>query len=188
VLLTQRARAEAVAWVDWTENVSAGTHESIYYILLVPETWAGPPPGAHPYSGLHFKIGKSKDVIRRVQNLQTGTSGDLIIHALEPGYSEREGQLHEQFQEERRSGEWFSASPQLMRHVFQTWKRHRMLPPEHQFKVVQLFDRIHAYKMMREALGCAPNMVNPSLNEEWHGSVFVDLVYTKLLTGGGRES
>jgi hypothetical protein len=182
------ALAEAQSWADWAEHVAEGTRESIYYILSVPETWAGPPPGAHSYSGLHFKIGRSKDVMRRIQNLQTGASGDLIIHALEPGYAEREGQLHVQFEEERRSGEWFSASPQLMRHVFQTWKRNRMLPPEHQSKVVQLFDRIGVYKLMRQALGGAPDMVNPSLNEEWHGSVFVDLVYTKLLAGGGRES
>jgi len=80
---------------------------------------------------------------RRVQNLQTGTSGDLIVYALEPGSVEREVELHEEFREERRSGEWFSASPELTKHVYLTGKRHRMLPPEHQFKVLQLFDRIH---------------------------------------------
>lgn len=181
------AQKKAVAWANWAEHVADGTCESIYYIISVPETWAGPPPTAHPYSGLHFKIGRSKNVLKRLQNLQTGTSGDLIIHALEPGNSAREIELHEQFREERRSGEWFSASPILMQHVFQTWQRNRMLPPDHQFKVLQLAERISVYRAMRQALGHAPDMVNPSLNEDWNGSVFLDLVYTKLATRSGNR-
>jgi hypothetical protein len=38
---------------------------------------------------------------------------------------------------------------------------------------------------MRQALGGAPDMVNPSLNERWQGKVFIDLVYTKLLGNDG---
>jgi len=182
------AMRRAKAWASWAENVSTGTCESIYYILSVPETWAGPAPGAHAYSGLHFKIGRSRDPLKRVKNLQTGASGDLIIHALEPGSSERERELHEMFGGERRSGEWFSASPQLMKHVFQTGQRNVMLPPEHQFKLLQLAERIGVYKFMRQEMGHAPDMVNPSLNEEWHGNVFIDLVYTKLLSKGNRPS
>ena len=48
-VVPEAAKQQAVAWAEWAENVATGTHESIYYILSVPETWAGPPPGAHPY-------------------------------------------------------------------------------------------------------------------------------------------
>lgn len=182
------AHEEAVAWADWAQHVMEGTRESIYYILSVPETWAGPPPGSHPYSGLHFKIGRSRNIRKRLQNLQTGTSGELIVHALEPGFAERESELHKEFQAERRSGEWFSASPALSRHVIRIWGQHRMLPPEHQYKLFQLYNRIDAYRVVRQVMGCAPDMVNPSLNETWHGNVFIDLMYTKLATRGDRES
>jgi len=167
-------------WLQWFDHAPQGKAESIYYILIVPETWPGPPPGAHPYSGLHFKIGRSTDVRKRLQNLQTGTSGDLILHAMEPGSPERERELHEQFKSERRQGEWFSCSPALTKHVLDTWKRNNLLPPEYQAKLLELMDRIHAYRAMRDALGQAPDMVNPSINEPWHGRVFVDLVYTRL--------
>ncbi len=52
---------------------------------------------------------------------------------------------------------------------FDTWEHHRMLPPEHQWKVLQLAERIGIYRAMRGVLG-TPDMVNPSLNEEWYGS------------------
>lgn len=55
-----------------------------------------------------------------------------------------------------------------------------MLPPEDQEKLSQLPDRIEIYRSVREALGTAPDMVNPSLGEDWKGSVFVDLVYRPL--------
>lgn len=169
----------ARTWLNWYERVSTGA-DSIYYILAIPVTWAGPPPGSHAYSGLHFKVGRTNNIQRRLQNLRTGTSDELIVHALEPGNSELEQARHKQFQEDRRQGEWFAASPALCRHVLDVWRRHGVLPPEHQHKLLELSERIRAYRAMRRALGAAPDMVNPSLNEPWSGTVFLDLMYRKL--------
>jgi hypothetical protein len=171
------AGSAAHAWTNWFAGVPEGQAESIYYILAIPETWPGPPDGTHPYSGLHFKIGRAKDVRKRVQNLRTGTSSKLIVHALEPGSAEIERQRHRQFESDRRQGEWFSCSPALVQHVFNTWKRHRALPPEDQGKIAALMDRIDILRRIRATFGKAPDMINPSLSEKWHGNVFVDLVY-----------
>jgi hypothetical protein len=179
----ERALESARVWLQWFKNAPQGRAESIYYVLTVPETWPGPALGGHKYSGLHFKIGRSRDVRKRVNNLQTGTSGDLFLHAMEPGSSQRERELHEQFKSERRMGEWFSASPVLTKHVWETWRRHRILPPEFQAKMFVLMERIRVYQAIRHMLGRPPDMVNPSISEDWHGTVFVDLVYTRLLRG-----
>ncbi|MGO9586864.1 MAG: GIY-YIG nuclease family protein [Limisphaerales bacterium] len=148
--------------------------------------WPGPPPRGHRYSGLHFKIGRTTDVLKRLQNLRTGTSDDLIIDALEPGDALIEVERHRQFASDRRKGEWFAASPVLCRHVFETWKKYRILPPEHQRKVLSFVERSDIYSRLRTS-GFKFDMINPSLNEPWFGSVFVDLVYTSLLRGGNDE-
>jgi len=171
------ARAAAQAWANWFDGVPEGRVESIYYILAIPETWPGPPDSTYPYSGLHFKIGRAKDVRKRVQNLRTGTSSKLIVHALEPGSAKRERERHRQFESDRRQGEWFSCSPTLVRHVLDTWQRHRALPPEDQAEIAALMDRIDILRRIRATLGKAPDMINPSLSEDWRGNVFIDLVY-----------
>ena len=173
----KRALESAQAWVHWFENVPHGIVESIYYILAVPETWPGPPPGADRYSGLHVKIGVAKDVRRRVQNLQTGTSGKLIIHALEPGSFDVEKLRHKQFKSDRRQGEWFACSPTLTKHIFSIWSRYNALPPDHQSEVMVLQDRIDILKGVRNVFSGPPDMINPSLHERWYGNIFVDLVY-----------
>jgi hypothetical protein len=175
----------AKRWSVWSHNVADGRADSIYYILVIPETWPGPAPGAHIFSGLHMKIGRTNDVLKRLRNLKTGTPGELIIMALEPGSTTIEKARHKQFASERRQGEWFVCSPRLCQHAMDTWRRNNLLPPEHQMRLVRLADRIRAYRVIREVLGKAPDMVNPSLNEKWHGSVFVDLVYTNLAKKGG---
>lgn len=163
-------------WIRWYDAVPHGRVSSVYYILAVPELWAGPTPGSHRYSGLQVKIGTAKNVRRRVQNLRTGTSAALIVHALEPGGVEVERRRHEQFAVDRRQGEWFACSPALTRHMYQTWKRHNALPPEHQAKVVELVNKIDALKVVRDAMGGPPDMINPSLNEEWRGKILVDFL------------
>ncbi|MGE0134755.1 MAG: GIY-YIG nuclease family protein [Dehalococcoidia bacterium] len=65
-------------WLDWYSNVANGTVESIYYILAVPDNWLGPPEGSHRYSGLRVKIGRARDVRKRLANLRTGSAADLI--------------------------------------------------------------------------------------------------------------
>jgi hypothetical protein len=168
------------SWCDWANKVSLGTIDSIYYVIQVPDSWAGPPKNAHPLHGLFIKIGRSKNVLQRLRNLQTGTYGELIITALEPGGSTRESELHKKFSHLRRHGEWFSCNEELFLHVFRTWYRNKMLPPEHQQQMLTLGERINVYRYMREIIGGAPDTVNPSLDDEWHGTTFVDLVYSSL--------
>jgi len=66
-------------WVFWANNLLDGTVESIYYILQVPDTWAGPAPTAHPYSGLFVKIDRTNNVLKRLSNLQTVLFGTINI-------------------------------------------------------------------------------------------------------------
>ena len=175
------ARLVGESWLEWFDGLSDGRVESIYYILAIPETWPGPPPGTQPYSGLHFKIGRARDVRKRVQNLRTGTSSKLIVHALEPGSGELEATRHRQFASDRRQGEWFSASPVLVRHVFDTWKRHRAMHPDDRAEVWALMDRIDILRGVRATFGRAPEAINPSLNEDWPDYTFIDLVYANPL-------
>ena len=172
--------ADCIDWKTWAELAPQGQAESIYYILAVPINWIGPPPGAHRYSGLHFKIGRSKNVLSRIRDLRTGTSDDLIIHAMEPGSSMIEAELHQRFQSERRQGEWFAASPALSRHVYAVWQKNLLLPPEHQQKLVAFANKSRMLAEVRAA-GFNFDMVNPSLNEPWVGSVFVDLTNPNIV-------
>jgi hypothetical protein len=180
------AEYDALAWERWADSVPTGAAESIYYILAVPLIWPGPPPGAHRYSGLQFKIGRTCNVLTRLQNLRTGTSEELILHALQPGDAVAEAALHELFKEERWQGEWFAASPRLCAHVMATWRKYRILPPEHQQRLLRFAKRSSIYAGLRGG-GYSFDMINPSINEPWHGSVLVDLVYTSLLRSGESE-
>lgn len=54
------------------------------------------------------KIGKSKDVYRRLRTLQTGSAHMLVLLAVLPGESNRERSIHNQLASFRRQGEWFS--------------------------------------------------------------------------------
>lgn len=173
-------------WVHWNSNVATGTVESIYYILSVPDVWPGPPEGSHRYSGLRVKIGRARDVMRRLADLRTGTPSDLIIHALEPGSPEIEARRHREFSSDRRQGEWFACSPRLTTHIFAIWKRNNALPREHQIEVLLLQDRIDALIKARRLLGGPPQMVNPSIDEPWEGTVLLDLAYSGWRVSVGR--
>jgi hypothetical protein len=70
-----------------------------------------------------------------------------------------------QFASERTRGEWFSCSPSLAEHIIQTWVRNNALPREHQVEVMLLQQRIDALLQVREIMGGAPDMVNPSISE-----------------------
>lgn len=171
------AVAAADRFIFWFENAPAGNAESLYYILSVPLVWPGPPARAHPYSGLHVKIGRTMDVERRVASLRTGTNDLLIVHALEPGDPATERKRHEQFREERRQGEWFACSPVLAQHILTTWERNNLLPAQYQQEILLLHERIRMYRPVREVFQGSPDMMNPSLNEPWTGKVFVDLMF-----------
>ena len=173
-------------WLHWNSNVSTGTVESIYYVLSVPDVWAGPPEGSHRYSGLRVKIGRARDVMRRLADLRTGTPNHLIIHALEPGSPEIEARRHSEFSSDRRQGEWFACSPRLASHIFATWERNNALPREHQVEVLILQDRIDALMEARRLLEAPPDMVNPSIDEAWTGTVLLDLAYSGWRVSLGR--
>lgn len=179
------ALKEARRWSTWAENLPSGKADSIYYILVIPETWFPSPVGAHPFSGLHIKIGRAKDALKRLQNLKTGTSGELIIMALEPGGAAVERARHKQFASDRRQGEWFVCSPKLAQHAWNTWRKNNLLPPEHQARLLRLANRLEQYRQVREIIGKTPEMINPSINEEWRESTFVDLVNTSLIQKDG---
>lgn len=136
-------------WKAWSKFAPHRQAESIYYILSIPMGWSGPPPGSHRYSGLHFKIGRSKDVLARAKSLRTGTSDELIIHAMKPGSSEIESKLHRLFQSDRRQGEWFAASPSLSQHVYDVWKKNLILPPEHQKKLLTFAEKNRIFADLR---------------------------------------
>lgn len=186
-------REDANSWMEewhtWENNVSSGKESSIYYILQVPDSWAGSSDENNPYSGLYVKIGRSNNVLKRLSNLQTGTFGQLILHALEPGGSKKENYLHEKFSNERRQGEWFICTKELTKHIFTTWFRNKMLPPEHQMKIMQLADRIGIYSYVHRLMGGKPDLVNPSISEPWKCEkyVFVDLVYSSLAKQVNRK-
>ena len=180
---TEPCRTKAAAhdaaqrWQHWCSNVPDGTVESIYYIVSVPDVWPGPPEGGHRYSGLRVKIGRARDVMRRLADLRTGTPADLIIHALEPGSAQLERQRHDEFQTDRRQGEWFACSQQLTVHIFRTWERNRVLPPEHQIEILRLQDRIDTLMKARKLAGGSFDMINPSLDEPLKGTILVDMAY-----------
>ncbi|MXY73246.1 MAG: GIY-YIG nuclease family protein [Dehalococcoidia bacterium] len=180
------AQAAARKWLHWYENVLSGTVESIYYILSVPDIWPGPPAGGHRYSGLRVKIGRTRNVKKRLADLRTGTPGDLIVHALEPGSSQLETQRHHEFASDRGQGEWFFCSPRLMAHVFAILKRNRGLPEDQWIEVLQLQDRIDALLQVRDVLGGPPGMVNPSLDEPWVDRTFIDLRYAGWRASMGK--
>lgn len=179
-----QTKNEAVSWANmwcsWANNVANGGVETVYYILQVPDSWPGPPTDTNPYAGLFVKIGRSRNVLERLKNLQTGTYGELIIHALEPGDSKRETKLHKKFAPLRRHGEWFSCSNAMTKHIFNTWYRNKMLPPSHQTEVIKLAHRIRDYKYVKKILGHSPDTINPALDDEWHGITMIDLVYSSL--------
>jgi len=136
------ALVEDKRWLNWARNVPEGKADTIYYILVIPETWAGPEPKTHDFSGLHMKIGRTNNVLKRLKNLKTGTSGELIIMAMEPGSVKIEQSRHKQFADDRRKGEWFVCSPKLIQHAFYIWGKNNLLPKEHQQRMLRLSDRI----------------------------------------------
>jgi hypothetical protein len=60
-----------------------------------------------PFSG-KVKIGYSKNLERRRRELQTGSSQPLVIYGLIKGATKKtERDIHQQYHEYRRAGEWF---------------------------------------------------------------------------------
>jgi hypothetical protein len=61
-------------------------------------------------SPYHFKIGRAKDVQKRLKQLQTGSAIKLrLVHTFK-GLGHKEKSLHEELQKWRQSGEWFACN------------------------------------------------------------------------------
>ncbi len=63
------------------------------------------------------KIGRARNVFRRLESLQAGSPVQLVILTTMPGGSVREAELHRQFAHLRLHGEWFQDSPELMEFI-----------------------------------------------------------------------
>ena len=81
----------------------------------------GPPqliPGfvylVHAVKTSRFKIGRSKDVLRRMSALQYASPFKIryVYHAYVSSMNEIEMQLHQKFQPKREIGEWFTLTPE----------------------------------------------------------------------------
>lgn len=63
-------------------------------------------------TGGNIKIGKAKDVPKRLKDLQCGSGSRLVLLAVLKG--DRESRLHQQFSSSRRHGEWFAPTRDLI--------------------------------------------------------------------------
>lgn len=67
------------------------------------------------------KIGfTAKPVEKRLANLQTGSSGELVMIARHPGTVESERELHARFSDCRLHGEWFQPNDDLRAYILAT--------------------------------------------------------------------
>ena len=64
-----------------------------------------------------IKIGWSSDVTRRITNLQEGCSSKLELLATLSGGASLEAHLHDTFENDRVTGEWFSPSADLLKYI-----------------------------------------------------------------------
>lgn len=63
--------------------------------------------------GERVKIGRAKDVNRRLGELRPGSAQPLNLIAAVPSHGELESAIHEKFAKYRIQGEWFALSPEL---------------------------------------------------------------------------
>ena len=66
-----------------------------------------------PENGGDIKIGCSNDVANRLKQLQISHSERLIVRNIIPGGYEKEKELHNEFQNIKKEGEWFRATRKL---------------------------------------------------------------------------
>lgn len=84
-------------------------------------------PGAPAGSSVYFiqrrqyngaiKIGRARNPMARLRDLQVGSEVHLDLLAIEPGGATRERELHERFSRHRLSGEWFSPAPTILAYI-----------------------------------------------------------------------
>ena len=64
-----------------------------------------------------IKIGKSKDVYKRLKVLQTGNPSFLEILGTKSGYPGLESKIHDKFKHLHIRGEWFSRGSDLLEYI-----------------------------------------------------------------------
>lgn len=64
-----------------------------------------------------IKIGKANDPRKRLQEMQTGSAGLLVLLATAPGSRKEEGILHRRFKAHRSRGEWFRPAAELLAYI-----------------------------------------------------------------------
>lgn len=67
--------------------------------------------------GDRIKIGKTRDLTRRLLSLRAHSPTPLVVLATEPGGLQREAELHAKFAPMRLHGEWFRAEPELLDYI-----------------------------------------------------------------------
>jgi hypothetical protein len=60
------------------------------------------------------KIGRAKDIARRLRSLQCGHSAPLVLIRQMDGDSKEEAWLHSHFRQQRVRGEWFKFDPSML--------------------------------------------------------------------------
>jgi hypothetical protein len=76
-----------------------------------------------------IKIGFSKNVKERIEDIQCGSPAKLTVLAVHPGTRWGEQRLHKQFATDRirAGGEWFNPSEKLLKYI---WKRGQVYNPD----------------------------------------------------------
>jgi|13_taG_2_1085334.scaffolds.fasta_scaffold121632_2 hypothetical protein len=67
--------------------------------------------------GEYIKIGKAKDPQERLNGLQTGNPKNLFIIATINGDEAVEYQMHHRFKQWHHRGEWFKATPEMIKKI-----------------------------------------------------------------------
>lgn len=68
-------------------------------------------------AGDRIKVGWSKNVATRIAQLQTGNPDPIQLLATTPGGRSLEREVHSRFADARVTGEWFSATPELLAYI-----------------------------------------------------------------------
>lgn len=99
-----------------------------------------------------LKIGYTgKSVESRVKNLQTGSAGELVIIATQPGTKEDEAALHNHFASQRLHGEWFEMNEALFDHICEVVWRYGHLAAKNALEVPDWLPR--GLRMLEEHIG-----------------------------------
>jgi Meiotically Up-regulated Gene 113 (MUG113) protein len=92
-------------------------------------------------NGELVKIGRAIDVLKRLQSMQTSSAEPLTVLATFIGNVELEHLIHRRFASDRLKGEWFNATPDLMRFI-----KRRQAGIDPMAELANHFRSVHAIK------------------------------------------